>query len=134
MTRRYARTARLPVTVAARTLCARRRPGRPDVRPGGGRRILADTPVSAEFVESKPPYSKGVPQMWETRPVEFVLDLPHDIASTVEEVSHRDPDYLRRVIRYGIARRAVYQSLSRRLDRSESLSSTPSSSPDEAAD
>lgn len=71
--------------------------------------------------------------MWETRPVEFVLDLPHDIASTVEEVSDRDPDYLRRVIRYGIARRAVYQSLARRLDRSEPLSS-PSSSPDEPAD
>ncbi len=52
--------------------------------------------------------------MWETRPVELVLDLPHDIASTVEEVSHRDPDYLRRVIRYGIARRAVYKSLQRR--------------------
>ncbi|MFW6084589.1 MAG: hypothetical protein ACODAA_05195 [Gemmatimonadota bacterium] len=54
--------------------------------------------------------------MWETRPVELVLDLPHDIASTVEEVSHRDPDYLRRVIRYGIARRAVYKSLQRRVD------------------
>lgn len=72
--------------------------------------------------------------MWETRPVEFVLDLPHDIASTVEEVSHRDPDYLRRVIRYGIARRAVYQSLSRRLDRSETLTAAPPSPPDEAAD
>jgi len=65
-----------------------------------------------------PSFSKGAPQMWETRPVAFVLDLPHDIASTVEEVSHRDPDYLRRVIRYGIARRAVYQSLQRRLDDS----------------
>lgn len=72
--------------------------------------------------------------MSETRPVEFVLDLPHDIASTVEEVSHRDPEYLRRVIRYGIARRAVYQSLSRRLDRSESLSSAPSPSLEEHAD
>lgn len=91
--------------------------------------------MSAEFVESEPPYNKGVPQMWETRPVEFVLDLPHDIASTVEEVSHRDPDYLRRVIRYGIARRAVYQSLARRLDRSdESRSSTPTPSGEEPAD
>lgn len=54
--------------------------------------------------------------MWETRPVELVLDLPHDIASTVEEVSHRDPDYLRRVIRYGMARRAVYRSLQRRSE------------------
>lgn len=53
--------------------------------------------------------------MWETRPVELVVDLPHDIASSVEEVSHRDPDYLRRIIRYGIARRMVYQALERRL-------------------
>jgi len=72
--------------------------------------------------------------MWETRPVEFVLDLPHDIASTVEEVSHRDPEYLRRVIRYGIARRAVYQSLARRLDRSEPLASAPSPEGEEPAD
>ena len=57
--------------------------------------------------------------MWETRPVELVLDLPHDIASTVEEVSHRDPEYLRRVIRYGMARRAVYQSLRRRIESSD---------------
>lgn len=63
--------------------------------------------------------------MWETRPVELVLDLPHDIASTVEEVSHRDPDYLRRVIRYGIARRAVYKSLQRGADDSDSRSLPP---------
>lgn len=71
--------------------------------------------------------------MWETRPVEFVLDLPHDIASTVEEVSHRDPDYLRRVIRYGIARRAVYQSLARRLERTGPPTDAPPS-PDGAPD
>lgn len=59
--------------------------------------------------------------MWETRPVELVLDLPHDIASTVEEVSHRDPDYLRRVIRYGMARRAVYQSLRRRIEADDQV-------------
>lgn len=63
--------------------------------------------------------------MWETRPVELVLDLPHDIASTVEEVSHRDPDYLRRVIRYGIARRAVYKSLQRGADDGDSRSLPP---------
>lgn len=81
-----------------------------------GRRVLEVAPATPEFAESQPPYSKGAPQMWETRPVELVLDLPHDIASTVEEVSHRDPDYLRRVIRYGMARRAVYQSLRRRIE------------------
>ncbi|MGD8494815.1 MAG: hypothetical protein PVF05_01390 [Gemmatimonadales bacterium] len=63
--------------------------------------------------------------MWETRPVELVLDLPHDIASTVEEVSHRDPDYLRRVIRYGMARRAVYQSLRRRIEADDRVGDGP---------
>lgn len=114
--RKICTAGRLPEPDSTRSLCARRRPGRQDVRPSGGRRVLADVPASAEFVESQSPYSKGAPQMWETRPVEFVLDLPHDIACTVEEVSHRDPDYLRRIIRYGIARRAVYQSLERRMD------------------
>lgn len=85
----------------------------------GGRRVLVNAPASVEFVESQPSYYEVRPPMWETRPVEFVLDLPADIATSVEEVSHRDPDYLRRVIRYGIARRAVYQSLKQRLDAGE---------------
>jgi hypothetical protein len=71
--------------------------------------------------------------MWETRPVELVLDLPHDIASTVEEVSHRDPEYLRRVIRYGIARRAVYQSLKRRLEGDDDIPGGPASHPSEGS-
>jgi len=70
--------------------------------------------------------------MWETRPVELVLDLPHDIASTVEEVSHRDPEYLRRVIRYGIARRAVYQSLKRQLE-GDDVPGGPASHPSEGS-
>jgi hypothetical protein len=67
--------------------------------------------------------------MWETRPVEFVLDLPHDIARSVEEVSHRDPEYLRRVIRYGIARRAVYQSLQRQSAATSAEQIEPSQAP-----
>lgn len=71
--------------------------------------------------------------MWETRPVALVVDLPHDIACTVEEVIHRDPEYLRRVIRYGIARRAVYQSLKRRQEPS-SPERAPLSAVDPGAD
>lgn len=77
-----------------------------------------------------PSFSKGVPHMWETRPVELVLDLPHDIARSVEEVSHRDPEYLRRVIRYGIARRAVYQSLQRQSAAADAERSGPSEVPE----
>ncbi|TFG63156.1 MAG: hypothetical protein E4H28_06770 [Gemmatimonadales bacterium] len=54
--------------------------------------------------------------MWDTRSVELSIDLPSVLADTVEEVRERDPEYLERVIRYGMARRAVYQSLSRQID------------------
>ena len=54
--------------------------------------------------------------MWDTRSVELTIDLPAALADTVEEVRRRDPEYLRRVIRYGMARREVYQALSRQLD------------------
>lgn len=54
--------------------------------------------------------------MWDTRSVELSINLPAALADTVEEVRKHDPEYLQRVIRYGMARRAVYQSLSRQID------------------
>ena len=51
--------------------------------------------------------------MSDTRPVELVLQLPNDVADSVEEVRDRDPEYLNRVIRYGMVRRAVYRELQR---------------------
>ena len=60
--------------------------------------------------------------MWETRPVELVLQLPTDLADSVEEVRRRDPEYLSRVIRYGLARRAVFEQLRRRDETREGSS------------
>ncbi len=51
--------------------------------------------------------------MSDTRPVELVLRLPNEVADSVEEVRDRDPEYLNRVIRYGMVRRAVYRELQR---------------------
>lgn len=51
--------------------------------------------------------------MWETRQVEFVLDLPSDLADDVERVRQENPDLLRRIIRYGLTRRAIYHELDR---------------------
>ncbi len=51
--------------------------------------------------------------MSDTRSVEFVVRLPEPMAATVEEVRDRDPEYLNRLIRYGLVRRAVYQELVR---------------------
>lgn len=70
--------------------------------------------------------------MWETRPVEIVVDLPKEMARNVEEMNQTDPDYLRRVIRYGLARRAVYRSLER--EGRVSAPSAPDSIPDQGED
>lgn len=51
--------------------------------------------------------------MHDSRPVELVLELPTDVAENIEDVKRRDPDYLTRVIRLGLARRAVFQELRR---------------------
>ncbi|MDP2469704.1 MAG: hypothetical protein Q8W46_02505 [Candidatus Palauibacterales bacterium] len=54
--------------------------------------------------------------MSETRSVELVLRLPEEMADSVEEVRDRDPEYLNRLIRYGLVRRAVYRELLRSTD------------------
>ena len=54
--------------------------------------------------------------MWDTRPVEVVLELPEDLAEDVEEAQKRDPQFLNKVIRYGLARRAMFEELNRSFD------------------
>lgn len=53
--------------------------------------------------------------MWDTRPVEVVVHLPEDLAEDVEEVQKRDPDFLKKVIQYGLTRRAMFRELSHSL-------------------
>jgi hypothetical protein len=59
--------------------------------------------------------------MSETRSVELVLRLPGEMADSVEEVRDRDPEYLNRLIRYGLVRRAVYRELLRSTDLTQPL-------------
>ncbi len=57
--------------------------------------------------------------MWQardTRQVELVLNLPEDLAEDVERVRKDDPEFLSKVIRYGLTRRAVYQELDQAMD------------------
>src|SRR5210317_2317517 len=49
--------------------------------------------------------------MWETCSVQLNVRLPRDIAAQAEEVQRTDPDFLSRVILYGLTRRAIYNNL-----------------------
>jgi hypothetical protein len=49
--------------------------------------------------------------MWETESVQITVSLPKDIAAQAEEVQRTDPDFLSRVILYGLTRRAIYNKL-----------------------
>ena len=52
--------------------------------------------------------------MWETRSVQITVQLPHDIAEQAEEVQKADPDFLSRVVLYGLTRRSIYHQLRER--------------------
>lgn len=49
--------------------------------------------------------------MWNTRSVQLNVRLPNEIAREAEEVQRSDPDFLSRVIQYGLTRRAIYRRL-----------------------
>jgi hypothetical protein len=49
--------------------------------------------------------------MWETRSVQLSVRLPRDIAVQAEEVQLTDPDFLSRVVLYGLTRRSIYRHL-----------------------
>jgi len=57
--------------------------------------------------------------MWETRSVQINVRLPRDIAAQAEEVQRTDPEFLSRVVLYGLTRRSIYRHL---RDREESPS------------
>jgi len=52
--------------------------------------------------------------MWKTRSVQINVRLPGDIAAQAEEVQRTDPEFLSRVILYGLTRRSIYRHLRER--------------------
>ena len=56
--------------------------------------------------------------MWETRSVQLSVRLPRDIAAQAEEVQENDPEFLSRVVLYGLTRRSIYRHL-RQNDQAE---------------
>lgn len=49
--------------------------------------------------------------MWNTRSVQLNVRLPNDLAAEAEEVQRSDPDFLSRVVQYGLTRRSIYHRL-----------------------
>ncbi|MDZ7780911.1 MAG: hypothetical protein U5R14_13400 [Gemmatimonadota bacterium] len=49
--------------------------------------------------------------MWETRSVQLSVRLPRDIAAQAEEVQESDPEFLSRIVLYGLTRRSIYRHL-----------------------
>lgn len=49
--------------------------------------------------------------MWETRSVDLTVHLPREIALQVEEMQRSDPEFLSRVIQYGLTRETVFRHL-----------------------
>lgn len=49
--------------------------------------------------------------MWETRSVQLNVRLPRDIALQAEEVQDSDPEFLSRIVLYGLTRRSIYRHL-----------------------
>ena len=61
--------------------------------------------------------------MWETRSVQLSVRLPRDIAAQAEEVQEADPEFLSRVVLYGLTRRSIYRHL-RQHDDAEAEETT----------
>jgi hypothetical protein len=49
--------------------------------------------------------------MWETCSVQLKVRLPREIAQQAEEVQQSDPEFLSRLVMYGLTRRSVYRHL-----------------------
>jgi hypothetical protein len=64
--------------------------------------------------------------MWETRSVQLSVRLPRDIAAQAEEVQRSDPEFLSRVVLYGLTRRSIYRHL-----RESDEASTEETAPDQ---
>jgi hypothetical protein len=66
--------------------------------------------------------------MWETRSVQLSVRLPRDIATQAEEVQETDPEFLSRVVLYGLTRRSIYKHL-RQKDEGTGRGDAPEVSP-----
>ena len=67
--------------------------------------------------------------MWETRSVQLSVRLPRDIAAQAEEVQASDPEFLSRVVLYGLTRRSIYRHLREHDGAAPLVSEAPTTQP-----
>ena len=60
--------------------------------------------------------------MWETCSVQLNVRLPRDIAAQAKEAQETDPEFLSRVVLYGMTRRSIYRHL---RDQNQTQESQP---------
>lgn len=60
--------------------------------------------------------------MWETCSVQLNVRLPRDVAAQAEEVQKADPEFLSRVVLYGLTRRSIYRHLREQVQREAAVS------------
>ncbi|MDX1648194.1 MAG: hypothetical protein R3304_13695 [Longimicrobiales bacterium] len=51
--------------------------------------------------------------------MQLSVRLPRDIAAQAEEVQEKDPEFLSRIVLYGLTRRSIYRHLRDRDDKSD---------------
>lgn len=66
--------------------------------------------------------------MWDTCSVQLSVRLPRDIAAQAEEVQKTDPEFLSRVVLYGLTRRSIYRHL-RAQDREATADEAQTAAP-----
>ena len=49
--------------------------------------------------------------MWDTCPVIIQVELPTELAERVETIQKTDPEFMSKIILYGLTRRTLYQHL-----------------------
>ncbi len=59
--------------------------------------------------------------MWDTRSVQLTVRLPRDIAEQAEKVHETDPEFLSRVVAYGLTRRSIYRHLRETPEATQAL-------------
>ena len=49
--------------------------------------------------------------MWDTCPVQIEVELPTELAKQVESIQENDPEFMTKILLYGLTRRTLFRHL-----------------------